>query len=403
MKSWSLVAVLMLTGCTLQVNNPNVGSGNTAIVKGTATANVRANGAVAVGPNATAAASSGGSDTAITPQGQATPGDTPVTVGSSKPPIGAVSTATPAPPTGTPDPKYHAPLFTALQTFSSAAVYEIIDYNNVVVADGTTVTITRDAGLTWSTYSAPSAIANMSWIDAAHGWCVTKQHALLKLTVGETGVSSEVAPTGAAAGMAPMAVCFTSETDGALALGANSVYTTHDGGLTWKPTATVGEINSNSTFVRGPGGRMAFVDHASASRVFAYANGGFAEVQVSAFYNGTIAQATTVAFGGSTAIIGGTGKRPLASTTDWSNLVPINTTVVTSSQTLTNGVTGVYPIDDSTWIGTNPFWMTLTRDAGQHWLEPSQEKQGSFDWIKPFDESKMWALRNSALCRAGSP
>lgn len=447
----ALVLATTAWGCTLHVNNPEIASRNQLDVR--ANAVVTGEGTLIVAPApSSVSAPVGVAATQIPPQASTdgTASATPTPAASSEPqamvspvPTGAaapstspetpiptslaalaspvaasatpatspsITLPTPAPSpvataTRTPDPRYRPPSFVAIRSFSSSAVYQVLDYATVVVADGTTIHVTIDAGASWSEYPGVGVqhIRSMSWISAEEGWVVGSSGALLKVTLS-AGRAETVLQDIA---YYPINIHFKSAAEGFLAgterTGGGKIWRTLDGGKTWGNGVA---MNVGANQMGGEG--SAFLSTTRSDLVFrnqwdalyAYRAGGFMKVEVP----GSSTSAGSVAYGESRAIVGTLSGTPIAYTDDWQTFTSIDKDIRTPNQIVrSNVLKRIYPLTSDIWLGV--LWkgeMTFTRDAGKVWMEPSATAATDFLWLRPFSETRMWARRDSTLYRAGA-
>lgn len=430
MKRWILMPSLLATACSVQVLNPQLASNNAIAVKDNAVSvesSVEAGIAVGAAPSLTPGTPSIGSSTpehrapsphvpapddiapsvspTATPEASASSeagqegGASPSPRPSEVPTSGATPTNVATP---TPDPRYSPPAFSAVRSFSSSAVYQIRDFSTVIVADGTTIFTTTDAGATWKTYSGigSQGIRSMSWIDASHGWVVGSSGALLKVTFSDGVARTAILDPGAQ--FFPYAVHFTSATDGFIACSNNGqIARTVDGGQTWGDGVYVGGIGpgingfSESAFLPA-GEHLAF--RSRYGDLFLYRAGAFVKVQPPSM----IAPEIVTSRGGRLFVTDKDGTANVY-TDDASQFTSIGKDIKTPTQIHRSKLRRVHPVTSEIWLGT--MWdgrMSLTRDAGRSWMELSMPIS-EFDWVHAFSEDDFWALRNNTLYRAGEP
>jgi photosystem II stability/assembly factor-like uncharacterized protein len=229
------------------------------------------------------------------------------------------------------DTTVHAEDATPLGTQASATVTQYIDANDFVVAIASRLYITADGGQTFRQLFGPdsrdagSQFAAGEFTDIRHGMFLTSNGALLSTADGgRTWNRQDYPPSGAG----PVALHFTSATEGWLVLEGKLAHST-DGGATWSTPLT----NAAMTYVAG----MSWGDatHAWAwnySQLFYTLDGGATWTQATLPANVSVNSATMTGAltgvvdsyygnGGATTQDGGVTWQPITTSISLGNLV----------------------------------------------------------------------------------
>lgn len=283
-----------------------------------------------------------------------------------------------------------------VKTLSTNGLIEVIDFATVVVADSYKLSITANAGESWTDHQILRPLRAMSWVDAKHGWAITDQSALWRLTIVDGRLDVEVLDK--VPGGSPSQVYFADTQRGYATSGGSigMILATNDAGRTWGDGLSIGEVNSAAQF-HGRGNRFCYVN--GWGHLYMRQSGGFARVQIPSF-----SDFGHVTFADGITAVGNRNANTIAVSHDDITYSAVNRDLRTSTQVLSGWLSQVFPISKDVWIGHGAYRLTLTRDAGRTWMEPSADRH-YFDWIKPFSESRLWAATddtmNLTLSRAG--
>jgi hypothetical protein len=312
--------------------------------------------------------------------------------------------------------------FASIKELSNLSVIKVLDYNNLVVAEGTDLYVSRDAGSTWQTFKnvGSQRITAMYWDTISTGWVGGSEGALLKVTLEGPEARFELADSGTNAWIND--IVFTSKGEGFLHCQAAydpSLLRTNDGGITWEPLARPdGFDGATHEFVKLKNGglilrgkevgyqRGSNWSYRSTKKLYRYSAGAFSPVAFQGDSDFSI-----VAEGNSRVFI---TKNPTDDnklwytgewvwTDDWASFTKIGPSVRTKTEILRLPIVRLFPIDEQKLIarlGSNEDMYAYSTDIGKTWLKlPGWKKD--FVWLQPFGESKMWGRDGKTLYRAG--
>jgi hypothetical protein len=294
---------------------------------------------------------------------------------------------------------YKPPSFSAIREFSrdwsAPAVFEFIDFRNVVVAEGTKLTVTSDGGRTWTTYPGVGSqtIRALHWPTPNAGWVAGDNGTILKVQISNGELSFAVKDSGSKSSIT--GIYFTSSTEGVIA--SNPARRTTDGGETWQSIGIVGST-LHPVGVNG----VAMMNSSYSGNLFHYRNGGMEKIETAdAAYFRKVRTSAEKSF-----VQGGDSKYIWYATTNWTNFTPLESNIRTPTQILRDALIDIYPITkDVLLAAVNVNYGTqyvLSQDGGKVWSDPGAGST-SLEFIKPFSETEMWAIYRGTLYRAGTP
>lgn len=294
--------------------------------------------------------------------------------------------------------------FSMVRKFSNAAVAQVIDYENVVVAEGTDVYRTSDAGKSWTKSSEVGSqpIASMFWKDSNNGWLGAGKGTLIHIT-GDKMEVLDAKTTYKVKG-----VYFVDEKRGYLADSNNAVWGTTDGGVTWEKAFDAvdpaGGWPGIHTFYPDGKGNAYYVwsqEDNSAQAIYLLETGAVTKVshdrKVGRFANGRVflSQCNYYCEGSST-----------GTWTYLDDTVQVGTfgpAVKTPSQIIKdNLLLNIFPVDENNLVGQlKSGSIVFSQNAGQVWTDPVAGA-AEFVWLKPFSFEKMWGWSDNTLYRSGT-
>jgi hypothetical protein len=291
------------------------------------------------------------------------------------------------------------PVFSAIRTFTSEAVFRFIDYRNIVVAEGTKLTISTNAGKNWTVYNdvGSQPIRTMYWLSASEGWLGGDNGTILKVSINDGKISSSVQDSGTTAQIT--SIRFTSATDGIFSALYEGVKRTADGGATWGDPIS---MDNGKIYNDGLGG----VTYFASERIYRYENGGMRMVEIDD-------QKTFRGYEEGYDTMPGLIPIKVSNTKwfytkDWNTFGEISSSLKTSTQIIRDGIRWITPISDSTLMAnldreccSYPYYV-LSRDGGKLWSDP-KKLTVPVENIVAFSESQMWGFNGSQLYRAGTP
>jgi hypothetical protein len=340
------------------------------------------------------------------------PGATPLPGPDVRPGI-PLGVSSPSPTTGLenglttePSNRFRPPNFAAVKVFSRNAVYNFIDFKRVVVADGTTISITSDAGATWTTYKnlVTQQIFALHWRSENEGWISGANGTAIKVQINAGKASLSVSNTGTNSVI--VGIYFTSPLEGVIA--NQPAKKTLDGGKTWESLGTYGgeiqEDGMGSLLIRGGYGNYSY------NR---YKNGALEPISV-----GSRTSFEKIVTAPGIALLlhqEDRGKDGWNATNNWKDYSPTGKEFRTPTQILRPAYSAfdLYPISKSEWISvyqeqsSQKFNIIITRDGGETWSDPEFLAIAP-GRIKPFSATQMWGVDlprsgESVLYRAGDP
>jgi hypothetical protein len=328
---------------------------------------------------------------ALTPAPVRTPSPAPASGGSAS---GEDEVGVTAPSAAT----FRAPGFVMVRDFSSYAVFSLVDFNQVVVADGTTLTVTRNAGRSWTVFKnvGTQAIRSMHWFSASEGWVGGDNGTLLKVSIQDGVLTTQVHDSGTTQPV--NSIYFASKQVGWFKASYYSVVNkqTLDGGVTWEPVPG----NGNSWYDDGFGGavqaaynRPGYNGHHEAFRSFDGIVTKVVSDDASKFSNVRVVPGAAFL----------NSESGWLCTKDWKTFTPISSNLQTPSQILRKQLYDIYPISPTTLLARVDGGYALSRDGGALWSDPVKDLN-SFSSVKPVSETQMWAHTDyGELYRAGTP
>lgn len=298
---------------------------------------------------------------------------------------------------------YSPPTFAAVRQLAYGAKVFFIDFDNVIVAEGTTLLITNNAGASWTKYEnvGSQSIRCQYWTSATEGWVAGDNGTILKVAINNGNLSFEIKDSGTSRSIT--SIYFTDSNTGFLRYyNYNySIKRTSDGGNTWGDEVRLGD--SGSSYLGSDGHSSVVLYNNSGSSyeydsIYRYNSGGF--VPITGITDDDKFNGYSV--GGGIACIKAY-RGSWYKTSDWTSFTAIPMDLKTPTQIIRNvDILDLNPINESTFIAVLAnAKMTISRDGGKTWLDPKETGSITLDWVTPFSEAKMWGWDNQTLYRAG--
>lgn len=367
------------------------------------------------------AAPSPSSPTSVSPAPSSAPTDrSPAPTASSSPSPGVTASASPQPPP-TPRPRpappsvaevqsfTGLPRFSIVKSFSASAVVQVLDFDHVLVADGTTLYITNDAGRSWQMHAGIGTrqLRALDWFDTQGGYVAGDNGVILRVGVeGRDTAEVEFIDSGISDPI--VGLYFLDSMNGYYLTERGQyihVYETHSAGRSWSLSTILYDApcyNRNATLAYDGSGSILMVNR-MAGALYRIKAGAIERLKIDGKWN---LDDDMLLHRANDRWFMFASDQGWYHTDDWSSYTRISADMRLPTEIVRKGLSRILPITPSfilsnVWRIGSSNEFSFSSDTGTIWSAPRSGNVPAYRQMFVFSDQRMWAWDGSQLLRAG--